>query len=83
MATRVVKDTIYDGKGQRYPDEVNLMTRRTKVAGIEGTMVTTEGPCDAIACGPGQAVERMGSVKGKADKKPTKDVFGNRMTKIR
>jgi hypothetical protein len=68
---------------KEYPGQGTLKTRRTKVAGIEGTMVRTEGPCDAIACGPGQAVERMGKVKGKADKKPTMDVFGNATHKTR
>lgn len=77
-------DTIYNGKGQRYPDEVNLKTKRSKVTGIEGTMVgEREGAHDedAVACGPGQAIERMGSVKGAANPKPTKKIFGLKMKK--
>jgi len=69
------RDTIYDGKGQSYPDNPNITNRRAKVAGIEGTMITRdpEGPWDEddIASGPGQATERMGAVMGAADTSPS------------
>jgi hypothetical protein len=77
---------IRGGRFNKYPDPSNQPKPRKKVAGIEGKMVgDVEGPWDedAIASGPGQATERMGTVKGAADFKPKKEVFGNRMKKIR
>jgi hypothetical protein len=72
---------------KKYPDQGAFVTKRKKVAGIEGKMVGERegGPWqeDDVACGCGQATERMGSVKGPADFKPKKEVFGNSMKKIR
>lgn len=66
-----------------YPDKPNVTTRRVKTAGFVGKMVgeNESGPWqeDAIACGSGQATERMGTGGGKADSALTKGLFGARM----
>ncbi len=76
--------TIYNGKGQTYPDNPNVTVKRNKVAGIEGRMVgEREGAHDedAVACGEGQAIERMGKVAGKANPKVSKKIFADKMRK--
>lgn len=78
---------IRGGRFDKYPDTHNQPKPKKKVAGIEGRMVGEHegGPWeeDEVSCGPGHAVERMGTVKGPADFKPKKEVFGTRMKKIR
>lgn len=58
-----------------YPEKINKPSPMRNVAGIKGTMVTRvenrEGPVQdegEVDCGPGMAVERMGTVSGPADK---------------
>lgn len=70
----------------KYPDSGAFRTKKSTVAGIKGRMVgdSESGPWqeDEIACGCGQSIERMGSVKGAADS-AAKDKSITRMKKMR